>query len=78
MKVLLISLAFVGTSALACPYDDVKDAKAPAHDKAAVAQVKAPTPTPTAAAPKSVTATKKAETKVADKSTADARKASSL
>jgi hypothetical protein len=73
MKVLLIPLAFVGSVALACPYDDVKDAKAHHPGKAAV-EAKAPTPV---VATKTVPA-KKTDTRVADKSAADARKASPL
>lgn len=75
MKVVLIPLAFVGSVALACPYDDVKDAKAPASGKAAV-EAKAPTPAPVVAT--KTTAAKKGETKVAHKSSGDSRKASPL
>lgn len=75
MKVLLIPLAFVGSVALACPYDDVKDAKAPAQGKAAI-EAKAPTPAPVVAA-KTMPA-KKAETRVAEKAPVDVRKPSSL
>ena len=75
MKVLLLSLAFIGTAALACPYGDVKDAQAPARHKA-VAEVKAPAQTPVAAT--KTVAARKAETKVAARPTVELRKPSSL
>ena len=72
MKLLFTALAFVSAGALACPADDAKDMQAAVPDKAAVA--KAPQ---RSTAPAKPVASKKAQTtKVADKSSADARKSS--
>ncbi len=69
MKLLLISLALVASSAMACPGDSVKDAQAPtAHKSAAVATA------PVA----NTTAIKAVSTKVAAKPAAEARKTASL
>ena len=74
MKFLLIPLALICGNALACPGDSSKDAMAPASGKPVVAANGAPS-SAKATAP---IASTKAVTKVATKSTAEPRKASSL
>ena len=69
MKCLLISLALVSGSVLACPADGSKDAMAPASSKPVVAAKAAPTATAVVAKPAS---------KVATKSTSQPRKTASL
>jgi hypothetical protein len=75
MKLLSIALVFVGTGALACPADDVKDAQADMKDKPA-AEAKAPVRAP---ATKAVASRKTQQsTKVADKAATEAARKSSL
>jgi hypothetical protein len=68
MKSLWTALVFIPGVALACPADDVKDAQAPAQDKAVV-EAKAPVRATTPAKP--VAVKKEQTTKVADKSAVD-------
>jgi hypothetical protein len=57
MKLLFAALAFVGSSALACPADGAKDAQAPAQEKS-MAAAKAPAPATKAAVSKKAQTTK--------------------
>jgi hypothetical protein len=70
MKTLLIALAFVGANAMACP-DAAKNASASSIDKPVAAVVNAKPAAP-------LRASMKPATKVAAKSSTDARKATTL
>lgn len=78
MKYLLIPLAFVATSAIACPADGSKDAMAPASGKTSVAAHATPAAA-TARKAATTTAAKpvaaKQTTKLASKSGAEAKTA---
>ena len=74
MKFLLIPLALICGSALACPGDSSKDAMAPASSKPVLAANAAPTNAKVTAP----TASTRAVTKVATKSATEPRKASPL
>lgn len=69
MKLLLIPLAFVAGTALACPGDAAKHAAAPADMKSATVEK---------AAPKAKAAAAKAEAKVEAKSAPEASKVAGL
>lgn len=74
MKFLLLPLAFVAGTALACPGDGAKDAMAPAASKHAASTKTAPSAQTTV----STAAVQKTSTKVAAKPAADTRKAAPL
>ena len=69
MKLLLVPLAFVAGTALACPGDAAKHAAAPADMKSAAVEK---------AAPKAKAAAVKADAKVEAKSAPEARKVAGL